>query len=431
MGVMMMKQVKIEKTKDVLYIETLDNGLQIFMVPKNTVNTTMVSFNVKYGAIHTSFIPLGEKEMISVPLGIAHFLEHKMFEQESGIDPMLFFAQNGADVNAYTSLFNTAYYFSCSTRLRENLNYLLDFVQSPYFTDENVLKEKGIIEEEIKMYDDDPYSFLSDQIRLNAFINHPIRYNVAGEVKDIRSITKEQLYKCYHTFYHPSNMFLVITGKFDVEEVLNIVKVNQQAKKFDKQQIIAIKKIKEEDEVLKEYEEKEMNVVVPKICVGIKIPLKGIKIPPKIRNIYLSIIFDCLFGTTSTFNEEMREKGFLLSNIAFDSTFTEDHFYQTMSADTEHTSELLDAIEKQLLNISIDEKDFSDKIKMFISNNIYVFESVENTNVLISQNLILYGEYEANIRKIIDNLSMEGLNNFISKLNLNNKSVYIIKSIQK
>lgn len=431
MGVMIMKQIKIEKTNDVLYTETLDNGLQIFMVPKENVNTTMVSFNVKYGAIHTSFVPLGEKEMISVPLGIAHFLEHKMFEQESGTDPMVFFAQNGADVNAYTSLFNTAYHFSCSTHLKENLNFLLDFVQSPYFTDENVEKEKGIIEEEIKMYDDDPYSFLSDQVRLNAFINHPIRYNIAGEIKDIRSITKEQLYKCYHTFYHPSNMFLVITGKFDVEEILKIVKENQQAKKFDKQQIITIKKFKEEDKVLKVYEEKEMNVVVPKICVGIKIPLKDIKIDPRIRNIYLSIIFDCLFGSTSTFNEEMREKGILLSNIAFDSAFTEDHFYQTMNADTEHIQELLDAIEKRLLNISIDENDFNDKIKMFASNNIYVFESVENTNALISQSLILYGGYEPDIEKILNNLSMEGLTEFISKLNLNNKNIYVIKPILK
>jgi predicted Zn-dependent peptidase len=208
MGVIMMQQIEIKRTNDILYYDTLDNGLQVFMVPKQNVNTTFVSFNVKYGAINNEFIPLGQNKIKKFPNGIAHFLEHKMFAQENGVDPMMFYAANGADVNAYTSLYNTAYHFSCSDHLKENLEYLLDFVQAPYFTDENVDKEKGIIEEEILMYNDDPYSYLDEGIRLNAFKNHPVRYSIAGTVEDIKAITKEDLYTCYETFYQPSNMFL-------------------------------------------------------------------------------------------------------------------------------------------------------------------------------------------------------------------------------
>lgn len=431
MGVIKMKQIKIKRTDDVMYYETLENGLQVFMVPKKGVNTTFVSFNVKYGAIHNEFIPFGENEIRTVPNGIAHFLEHKMFEQENGIDPMMFYAENGADVNAYTSLYNTSYHFSCSSHLKENIEYLLNFVQEPYFTDENVNKEKGIIEEEINMYNDDPYSFLDEEIRLNAFKKHPIKYSIAGTVDDINSITKEDLYTCYNTFYQPANMFLVISGNFDAENLIDIIKDNQSSKEFKKIDKVILKNITEPDYVANPYEEKQMNVEVPKISFGIKIPLAGLKINSKRRDLYLAILFDSLFGATSTFNEEMKDKGFLLSYAMLETLYTDSHLFITISADTEHVTELIAAIKERLLDATVSDEDFENKVKMFISNDIYIYEDVDAINRNIVNDLILYGDYTANISTILNDLNKNEFDILRENIDFSHTTTLVIKPMIK
>lgn len=426
-----MKQMTIKKTNDVLYYDTLDNGLQIFMVPKADLNNVIVSLNIKYGATHNEFIPIDEDKMRRVPNGIAHFLEHKMFEQENGIDPMIFYSANGADVNAYTSLYNTSYYFSCSNNIKENLEYLLDFIQTPYFTDENVNKEKGIIEEEIKMYNDDPYTYLDEGIRFNVFENHSLRYPIAGFVDDIKTITKEDLYTCYNTFYHPSNMFIVIVGKIEVAEMFNIIKMNQKGKKFKPLNDIVIKKYKEKDKVIKAYEEKIMPVEVPKIALGLKIPLKKITMNPKRRDLYLAVLFDSLFGATSLFNEEMKEKGYLLSYVGISTFYTDEHLLIVLSADTEYPTELLDAINKRLTHLDIEEEDFNNKIKVMLSSYIYLYEDIHTINKRLTDDFVLYGKYYPNVNDIISSLNIKELRKLINNLNLENTSTLIIRSPKK
>ena len=424
-----MKQLEIKKTGDILYYDTLDNGLQVFMFPKNNVNNVFASLNVKYGAIHNDFIPIGEETMQSFPHGIAHFLEHKMFEQENGVDPMLFYANNGADVNAYTSQYNTAYHFSCSSNLKDNIEYLLDFVQAPFFTDENVEKEKGIIEEEIKMYKDDPYSYMDDKTRFNGFINNAIKYSIAGEVEDIRAITKEDLYKCYNTFYHPTNMFLVISGNFDKDTLMDIIVENQKNKTFDQLDKIVLRNIEEPDEVFEAYEEIKLNVEVSKVSYGIKFPLKDIDIDPHKRDLYLYILFNSLFGPTSIFNEEMKGKGILLSYAIIDTNYTDSHLFVVISADTENVEALLDAIKNNLDNIEVSDEDFDNKKRTFISNSLYVLEDVDNINARIVNDLILYNNYDTNIDKIIDSLNKEEFEVIISNLNFKNTTTVVINPL--
>ncbi|MDD4298284.1 MAG: pitrilysin family protein [Bacilli bacterium] len=424
---MTIKKVIIKKTNDILYTEVLDNGLHIFMIPQNDINTTYVSFTTRYGGMHNEFIPFGEKKMRKVPEGIAHFLEHKMFEQEDGVDPMLFYSQNGADVNAYTSLYATSYHFSCSDYLKENLEYLLNFVQAPYFTDENVEKEKGIIEEEIKMYNDNPYSLLGEGIRANGFKNHPLKHPIAGTIDDIRSITKENLYTCYHTFYHPSNMFVVVSGKFDVKEVLNIIKENQSSKEFEKNNTITLKRFKEPDQVVNSYEEKQMNVEVSKISYGIKMPIKNIKMEPKRRAIYLAIMFESLFGSTSKFKEEMKEKGYLISSVSLGTYYTDDHLFVTISADTEYASELLAAIKETLNNSEVSEEEFNRKVKVVASDEIYTYEDAEYVNRHIVDNLVIYNKYYPNMDDILNNLNMDEFNKLRKQLDFNNTTSLVIK----
>ena len=216
-----------------IYHEYLDNGLNVYVIPKNDVNNIYATFTTNYGSNEVEFVPLGEKKMVKVPLGIAHFLEHKMFEQEDGKDPFAFFGERGSDANANTNNFKTTYLFSGPEFFEDNMNYLLDYVQSPYFTDENVEKEKGIIEQEIKMYQDDPYTMMYERLLKNSLINNPMKDPIIGTIESVKSITKEELYTCYNTFYHPANMFVVVSGNVDPEKTIKLIEENQKKKEFE------------------------------------------------------------------------------------------------------------------------------------------------------------------------------------------------------
>ena len=183
-----------------------------------------------------------------------------MFEQKNGVDPFSFFSERGCSANANTNQTKTTYLFSGPNFLQENLEYLLDYVQSPYFTDSNVSKEKGIIEQEIKMYLDDPNTQLYEKLLSNCFVNHPIKYPIIGDISNINKITKEDLYECYNTFYNPSNMFIVITGNVEPNSAIETIRNNQSKKKFPIGQKIKIKKYDEPNNVVKTSETLKLNV---------------------------------------------------------------------------------------------------------------------------------------------------------------------------
>src|SRR5574344_1555317 len=173
-----------------VYHEILDNGLDIYIIPNHNVNNTYATYSTRYGGMHNDFIPNGEKKMTSVPKGIAHFLEHKMFEQEDDTDVFKFFSERGSDANANTNSKKTTYLFSGPNAFYENLEFLLNYVEKPYFTDQNVEKEKGIIKQEIKMYEDKPYSRMYNRILYNTYINNPFKYPTIGTIESVSSITK-------------------------------------------------------------------------------------------------------------------------------------------------------------------------------------------------------------------------------------------------
>lgn len=423
-----MQKMTFAGIEEALYYEKLDNGLEVYMVPKTNKNNCFVTYTTRYGSIHTEFIPIEQKNIKHFPYGIAHFLEHKMFEQETGIDSFTFFAKHGADANAATGFFYTTYLFISSTNILENLKYLLNYVNAPYFTDENVEKEKGIIEQEIKMYEDDPMWVLQDGLRANVFAIHPISKSVGGTIESIRSITKEDLYDCYNTFYHPTNMILIITGNFDPTEVIEVIKTNQKDNEKPDKATTKLKKYDEPLKVVKEYEEREMLVEVSKVSVGIKIPLKKLtKYDPKVRNLYLGIIGYNLFGKTSLFYERMKEEGLLTSILHLSKVEVDDYLLATITAESHKPKELADEIKKQLGNIVINEVDFERLRKILISNNISVFDNIEVINNKILDNLINYRKIYFDELDIIKKLNFEELKEFIKKLNLENTSTFIIK----
>ena len=284
-----MKKIKLKDIDEFVYYEKLDNGLEVYLYSKDTVHSSYVTFTTKYGSVYNEFIPIGEDKMKTFPKGIAHFLEHKVFVQKEDPQPMEFFAESGSNCNAYTTFRNTTYLFYATKSLKENINYLLDYVQNIYLTDESVESEKGIISEEIHMYEDRPNDILNEKIRLNTLHNNPYRDSIIGTVSDIEKITKEDLETCYHTFYHPSNMFIVVTGNFNPEEIMKVITDNQSKKQFKSMDKIKIKQFKEEDKVVKEKEVIKVSTNIPKVAYTLKIPLKDINISRRKLHLYMYI----------------------------------------------------------------------------------------------------------------------------------------------
>ena len=420
-----MKKEIVKFYNQKVYYDKLDNGLDVYIMPNNKVKDTFVTLTIKYGGVNYKF--KYDNKFISVQNGIAHFLEHKMFEQEDGVDPFEFYNESGTYCNALTNYYNTTYLFAGDNNLEKNLNYLLDFVQTPYFTDENVEKEKGIIAQEIKMYDDVPDTIILEKTIYNLFIKHPIRYSVSGTVEDIQTITKEDLYKVYNTFYHPKNMILAISGKVDVDNILKIIKENQSKKEFKKFNIETLK-INEPDKVLKKREVIKHNVKVPLVSYAIKIPIKNINIDKKKLNLYITNMFNILFDETSVFYEDMKNKNLLNVSIDIDTVDIDSHKGVILTFRSEKYDEVIDEIDKLLENIKIDEKDLERKKKVDISNLLYIFDDISRTNRLFLNNKVIYDDVYLNIHDLIKEMNIDELNDIISKLDLSNKTNLIIES---
>lgn len=213
------REVKSDRVGDRYYEVKHPSGLRIFVYPKEQNNSTYAVFGTRYGSVDTTFKRSDEAEACTVPAGIAHYLEHKLFESEDG-DAFARYAKTGANANAYTSFDVTCYLFSCTENVYESLEILLDFVQSPYFTEQTVQKEQGIIGQEIKMYDDSPDWRVMTAIFGCLYQNHPIRHDIAGTVESIASITPDMLYDSCRAFYNPGNMVLAVAGNVTMEQVL-------------------------------------------------------------------------------------------------------------------------------------------------------------------------------------------------------------------
>lgn len=304
-----MRIIENKTVKEKAYFEELENGLKIIIIPKENTNKKMAIIGTKFGSIDNHFIKPKTKEEVTIPDGVAHFLEHKMFEQADGTNSLDTLTVIGAEANAYTTNDHTAYYFETIDNFEPAFKELLNYVFHPYYTDENVEKEKGIIAQEIKMYDDDPIS----KVFLNAlqcmYNVCPVRIDVAGTVESINKITKDTLYNCYNTFYHPSNMVLAVCGNFTPEYVLDLIKNNME--NFEKQEKIERIYPVEKEEVLKQKKEEEMEVSIPAFVIGIKDKLEETDIIKK--ELMLNIILNCIFDENSELFKELYENGLIIT----------------------------------------------------------------------------------------------------------------------
>lgn len=298
---MSIKEVKSPLVGDKYFKVKHKSGLNIYVYEKSGYNTTYAIFGTKYGSINTCF-SANNGEKITVPDGIAHYLEHKLFESEDG-DAFTKYAKTGANANAFTSFDKTCYLFSASQNFKESLEILLDFVQSPYFTDETVAKEQGIIGQEIKMYDDSPDWKVMFNLFECLYHNHPVKIDIAGTVESIAKITPQKLYDCYNTFYNLNNMALCVCGKAKLDEVLEVC--DRMLKPCED---VKITNYFEEEPygIVKDFAEQNLPVAVPMFNIGFK--NKGDKISTSKDMASLDVLLSMLFSSTSKIYRELQEK---------------------------------------------------------------------------------------------------------------------------
>ncbi|WP_243296481.1 EF-P 5-aminopentanol modification-associated protein YfmH [Bacillus litorisediminis] len=344
-----MEKIPFQQLQEELYYEKLDNGLDVYILPKPGFNKTYATFTTNYGSIDNHFVPHGKEEFRKVPDGIAHFLEHKMFEKEDG-DVFQQFSKQGASANAFTTFTRTAYLFSSTSNVEQNLETLIDFVQEPYFSEETVEKEKGIIGQEITMYDDNPDWRLYFGAIESMYHNHPVKLDIAGTVESIAKITKDDLYECYETFYHPSNMLLFVVGPVDPNQTLELIKNNQAKKEYKELPPIQRQFDEEPDSVAEEVKVLHMNVQSEKCMVGIKdlkTEITGEALQKHEQTV--QVLMDMLFGKSSENYKSLYEQGLIDDSFSYDYSHERGYGFALVGSDTKDAEALRKALTDILL----------------------------------------------------------------------------------
>ncbi|MEC1546276.1 EF-P 5-aminopentanol modification-associated protein YfmH [Bacillus halotolerans] len=395
----MIKPIEFEQLQETLYHEKMSNGLDVYVLPKKGFNKTYAVFTTKYGSIDNQFVPLGKDEMVQVPDGIAHFLEHKLFEKADG-DVFQDFSKQGASANAFTSFTRTAYLFSSTSNVERNLETLIDFVQDPYFTEKTVEKEKGIIGQEINMYDDNPDWRLYFGVIENMYKDHPVKIDIAGTVESISHITKDLLYECYETFYHPSNMLLFIVGPVDPEAIISQVRENQERKPYTDQPEIKREEVKEQESVFRKEKEIKMNVQGPKCLVGLKSknPYKLGKELLK-HELTMNLLLESLFGKSSAQYESLYEKGYIDETFSFDFTAEYGFGFAAIGGDTPEPDKLAEDISGNLLRAG--EIITAEKIELARKKKIGSFLKALNSPEYIANQFTRYAFLEMSLFDIV------------------------------
>ncbi len=419
------KEIKNELLQDSYYEIDHTSGLKIFVYPKENYSSSYAIFGTKYGSIDTCFKLEGNSDYIEVPEGIAHFLEHKLFESEE-LDAFARYAKTGASANAYTSFDKTCYLFSCTDNFEESLEILLDFVSNPYFTPETVQKEQGIIGQEIKMCNDEPgWESLFSLLRA-MYHSHPVKIDIAGTVDSISHITADLLYSCYETFYNPENMALAVAGNVSVEQVLRVADKLLKKKECKK---IERKFRKEPAEVVEDTVVRNVSVAMPIFAIGykedIQTPCRTLK-----QSLESNILLDIIGGSTSTLYEDMLKDG--LINTGFETEYFEGYGYSAhiFSGESTNYNEVRERINKEIERLKVEgiDRETFDRIKKkHYGNFIMSFNDIDAlSNALIGAYFNGDGIYDQ--IKILESITLEDVERRLHEaFNTANSSMSIIK----
>ena len=378
---MNIRTVESELVKDKYYVIDHPSGLTIYVYPKEGYQSAYAIFGTNYGSVNTRFSVDGGEE-ITVPDGIAHYLEHKLFESEDG-DAFARYAQTGADANAYTSFEKTCYLFSCTDKFEQSLEILLDFVQSPYFTAQTVAKEQGIIGQEIKMYDDSPSWRVMFNTLVGMYHKHPVRIDIAGTVKSIAEITAEKLYECYNSFYNLHNMVLCVAGNTTVEQVLSVA---DRMLKQAKEQTVTSCFEDEPYEVAESYVEQKFPVTIPLFTLGFKENV-GDKPAATEQLAYMDILLYMLASPSSKLYNKLLDEG--LINDTFGYEHMEGPHYSAImfsgeSRNPKKTAEIIKDCIREFKKNGIDKDEFELAKRAVYGETVSGFNSNESiANIMV------------------------------------------------
>lgn len=406
-----MKQHYYDVIDETVYEHELENGLRLFVIPKPGFQKTFVTYTTQFGSLDSRFKPLGKDEFVTVPDGVAHFLEHKLFEKEE--DLFTAFAEENAQANAFTSFDRTSYLFSATDHLENNIKRLLTMVETPYFTKETVDKEKGIIAEEIKMYQEQPgYKLMFNTLRA-MYEKHPIRVDIAGSVESIYDITKDDLYLCYETFYHPSNMVLFVVGDVEPQYIVDIVEEHENHRDKTNQPKIERALIDEPKSVNQHVVSEEMKLQSPKLMLGFKNqPLD--ESPEKYvqRDLEMTFFYELIFGEETEFYQELLNDDLIDETFGYQFVLEPTYSFSIITSATNHPDQLKQLLIKQLKDNKgklSDVEAFDLLKKQFIGEFI---SSLNSPEYIANQYAKLYFEGVSvfDMLNIVENITLESVN---------------------
>jgi len=364
-----------------VYIYRHPSGLDVFFIPKKGYFEKYAMFSVNYGSIDCTFIDKNGQR-VEVPAGIAHFLEHKLFEQKDG-SVMDKFAALGSSPNAFTSFTQTSYLFSCTDLFQENFRLLLDFVQNPYITEESVEKEKGIIGQEINMYQDNPHWVTMMNFLGSMYHKNHVRLDIAGTLESISQINPELLYLCYNSYYKPDNMCIAVAGDLDADEVFRLVDEGISEAWVNRDDKRAMTVFDEEPaEVLEKIKRQKMDISMPMFLAGYKDVFTDLS-PEEIaaRKIAMRILLEILFGRSSDFFEKYYSEGIINDSFYSNYECERGFAFSSFGGESEKPEEVLAAIRKSIENArknGVDEKAFKRILNNFCGAFIKRFNSMES-----------------------------------------------------
>lgn len=408
-----MKKISNELLKEDYYYLQLKSGLTAYLIHRPKFNRCYGLYMTLFGSCDQEFVPLKEKEFVKVPAGVAHYLEHKTFELEDGSDASELFAALGGDVNAYTTYDKTVYMFTGTSNILEQTACLLDFVENPHFTKANIEKERGIIEQEVRMYLDKPGTVLYNQLLSNMYTKNYVKDDIGGTIESIKEIDIDTLYKCYNTFYSKGNMTFVLVGNFDLDKVVELLeernKIVNNTEKIKRRYYLENNEVNEKDTT------STFDITIPKVGCGVKFSVINENQQTIYKNMLcLDLLMDIYFDESSDFYHKMLDDGIIDNSFSYDTYYEATYAHVIFTVNTKRVEEFKEAIFNQLVKIKdleIDENTFKRYKRVELANTIARFNSIEYiANLIIdldSLGLELFDTID-----IKNNLTIDDLNKF-------------------
>lgn len=411
-----MREKYYQQIDERVFESTLNNGLKLFVIPKQGFQKTFVTYTTQFGSLDNKFKPHNQDEFVTVPDGVAHFLEHKLFENEEE-DLFTAFAEDNAQVNAFTSFDRTSYLFSATDNIERNIKRLLTMVETPYFTKETVDKEKGIIAEEIKMYQEQPgYKLMFNTLRA-MYDSHPIKVDIAGSVESIYDITKDDLYLCYETFYHPSNMVLFVVGDVEPNAIEQIVTEHEDKRDKEAQPVIQRDPLVEKASVNEKVVTETMKLQSPRLMLGFKNdPLTNLQPEQFVRkDLEMTLFFELVFGEETDFYQSLLTDELIDDTFGYQFVLEPTYSFSIITSATQQPDKLKDLLLTELEQKKgqlVDEEAFELLKKQFIGEFITGLNSPE---YIANQYTKLYFEGVSlfDLLDIVEDITLESVNSTV------------------